>query len=284
MRIVTTTGVLPGQIGVPAILDRLKKCGFTDLDMSFYSKEIWNDLDFRSDRYEEWAYGVREEADKRGMRYYQGHSLVDVTFPKPKEEEKTFRCASILGIKYLVMHPHVNDWDKEKPGDQPYSHPFSREEFIELNTERYKRLMDLAEKHNLIILTENLLWGDGAKPTVMSELVEEVNSSRFGWCLDTGHAINLGIPLETVLECKHPPLSLHTHDCRGFQKEDHLIPGDGCIDWKKFMRLLKQIGYTGELVLEADHQPVAAPDHEKDAVIRRLYERAKELVTYYETL
>ena len=50
------------------------------------------------------------------------------------------------------------------------------------------------------------------------------------------------------------------------------------------MRLLKQIGYTGELVLEADHQPVAAPDHEKDAVIRRLYERAKELVTYYETL
>lgn len=284
MKIVTTTGVLPGAIGVPAIMDRLKKCGFEYLDMAFYSTAAYKDSLFRTERYEEWAFSVREEADKRGMSFYQGHAAFDVTYPAPEWEEKTLRCAAILGIKYLVVHPHVNDWEKEVPGDPPYSHPFSREEFINLNQPRYDRLMELAEKHNVIILSENLLWGDGAKPTVMSELVEAVNSPWFGWCLDTGHAINQGETLESLFTCKHPPLSLHTHDCYGVDKEDHLIPGDGSIDWKRFMRILKEIGYTGELVLEAEHQVHAAPDHEKDAVNRKLYERAKELAEFYETL
>ena len=86
------------------------------------------------------------------------------------------------------------------------------------------------------------------------------------------------------MECKHPPLSLHTHDCRGFDEEDHLIPGDGSIDWHKFLHILKDVGYTGELVLEAMHQTIAAKDEDRDAILRKLYERSAALADVYETL
>ena len=282
MKVVTTTAVFRGGHDLCNMLDRLKDAGFTVLDWAF---DFCGDgHPFQSDAWEEWAHMVREEADKRGMSFYQGHSAFDVTYPQPQWEERTIHCASILGIKYLVVHPHVNDWEKELPGEPPYSHPFEREEFIGLNKPRYERLMGLAEKYNVIILSENLLWGAGIKPTVMSELVEAVNSPWFGWCLDTGHVINQGESLESLLECKHMPLSLHTHDCLGFDQEDHLIPGDGSIDWHRFLQLLKQGGYTGELVLEAHHQPLAAADEEKDAVLRKLYERTKALADEYDKL
>ncbi|MBQ7923309.1 MAG: sugar phosphate isomerase/epimerase [Clostridia bacterium] len=284
MKIVTTTSVLPGSFDISAMLDELQNCGFSDLDMAFYASVSYKEHLFKNDSYEEWAYGVRNEADKRGISFYQGHASFDVTYPKPEIEEKTFRCASVLGIKYLVVHPHVNDWEKELPGEPPYSHPFGREEFISLNKPRYERLIGLAEKYGVIMLSENLLWGDGAKLTVMSELVEAVHSPWFGWCLDTGHAINQGESLESLLECKHPPLSLHTHDCYGVDKGDHLIPGDGSIDWHRFMCILKEIGYTGELVLEADSQPRAAAEKDRTAVLRKLYERAKALADVYEQL
>ena len=66
--------------------------------------------------------------------------------------------------------------------------------------------------------------------------------------------------------------------------DEHLLPGDGNIDWKEFLRVLHEIGYEGELVLEAHHQSYDAPDEEKDGILKELLVRAEKMLDYYETL
>ncbi len=71
------------------------------------------------------------------------------------------------------------------------------------------------------------------------------------------------------------PLSVHIQDSVG--GDDHLIPGDGNIDWDAFTRTLHTVGYTGDCVLEAHHQSLYAADEERDAILARLLEKGKEL-------
>lgn len=59
--------------------------------------------------------------------------------------------------------------------------------------------------------------------------------------------------------------------------DDHLIPGDGKIDWAVFTATLHTIGYTGDCVLEAHHQSLYAPDEARDAILSRLLVKGKEL-------
>ncbi|MBQ7923310.1 MAG: sugar phosphate isomerase/epimerase [Clostridia bacterium] len=280
MKIVNTTHVFPAEWDICNMLDRMKNCGFDTLDFCFL--DYTQTPEFQND-HENWAHFIREEADKRGICFTHAHASFWL-LEEAKKAEKTFQVASILGVTKMVSHPNVNDWSKEKPGDVPYQHPYPAEEFIRLNAQSVKPLLELAEKYGVMILSENLLWGESAQATVQSDFVEYVNSPWFGWCYDVGHAIHTGDPLESLLKCKYPPVSLHTHDCLGKGEEDHYIPGDGVLDWKKFARILKEIGYTGDLVLEAMRQTRKADDKDRDTILRKLYRRAKTILDDYEQL
>ena len=76
------------------------------------------------------------------------------------------------------------------------------------------------------------------------------------------------------------PLSLHVQDNHGEKKDEHLLPGDGTVDWKLFLETLHKIGYKGELVLEAHHQSIDAPDNERDAILTDLLTRAQKMREY----
>jgi sugar phosphate isomerase/epimerase len=80
------------------------------------------------------------------------------------------------------------------------------------------------------------------------------------------------------------PVSLHIQDNHAARRDDHLIPGDGNIDWRGFMEVLKAIGYTGEFVIEAHHQTLEMPDEKRDSFLDELVSRARELNTFYEQL
>ena len=49
------------------------------------------------------------------------------------------------------------------------------------------------------------------------------------------------------------------------------------MDWDALTETLKQIGYSGDCVLEAHHQSLTAPDSERDAILTRLLNRARVL-------
>ena len=78
-----------------------------------------------------------------------------------------------------------------------------------------------------------------------------------------------------------PPLSLHVQDNHGVGSGDqHLLPWDGNINWKEFLDIMKEIGYKGDLVLEAHHQSLEAPDGEREAILAELYDRAVAMRAY----
>jgi sugar phosphate isomerase/epimerase len=85
-------------------------------------------------------------------------------------------------------------------------------------------------------------------------LVELIHTSHFGdvgVCFDTGHAhimSNVPAAYETVKPYIH---STHVHD-NAKDRDSHLWPGAGTIDWKETLQLLGEAPHKPPLLLEVE--------------------------------
>jgi sugar phosphate isomerase/epimerase len=272
MNIVTTTSVFPPEYPAASILNRLAALGFTHLDMAFdYCTHP--DSPFMGEGWREWAESLRRKADGMGVRYTHSHACGGASSRSPAML-RCFEACQLLGIRYLVVHPDCSADGRE------LTHP---DEFIRHNAEAYRGLIPYAEKHNVIILSENILWNASIYPTVIADLVKTVDSPFFGWCCDTGHIHCSGVPMTDLRKVSVPPLSLHVQDNDG-SGDQHSLPGDGTIDWKEFLDILREIDYKGELVLEAHHQSLEASDDERDAILSELLRRSERMREYMDRL
>lgn len=272
MNIVTTTSVLPFDYPCDKALLRLHKAGFTHLDLAMDYCAEDKSCPFSSDGWEAWAKSLRALGEKNGVYYTHSHAWGDAA----SRHYLTYRCfdvCRVLGAKYCVVHPVY----KHEGG----SFITDDEEFVKVNAEAIKPLLEYAEKQGVIILSENILWGSSIKATAISALAEAVNSPYFGWCYDTGHANVHHLSCKELFKCKIPPISLHIQDNHGTYADEHLLPGDGDIDWKEFLDVLKEIGYKGEMVLEAHHQSLEAKDEDRDAIFEELYRRGARMREYF---
>lgn len=272
MNIVTTTSVFPFDYPCEKALLRLADAGFTHLDLAMDYCAGDKNCGFNSDSFEKWADGLRELGEKKGVVYSHSHAWGDAATRDPR----IFRCidvCKILGTKYSVVHPQYKKADG--------SFIYDDEEFVRVNAELMKPLIEHAEKQGVVLLSENLLWGSSIKATAISALVKEVNSPYFDWCYDTGHANVHHLSCRELLKCESAPISLHIQDNHGTYADEHLLPGDGDIDWKEFLDVLHAIDYKGELVLEAHHQSLEAEDRERDAIFSELLSRAKKMREYF---
>ena len=271
-QIVTTTSVFPPEYPAEGTLDRLAKVGYTHLDMAFdYCTHP--DSPFMGEGWREWAVSLRKKAEALGVRYTHSHACGDAA-SRSVPMLRCFEACELLGIRYLVVHPIFQQDGKTVTDDAA---------FIRINAEAIRGLLPYAERHGVIILSENILWGSSVYPTVIADLVKAVNSPYFGWCYDTGHVNCIGVPLSDLRRVSVPPLSLHVQDNDG-SGDQHSLPGDGTIDWKEFLTILHGIGYKGELVLEAHHQSLYAPDRERDTILTELLRRAEKMLAYYQSL
>ena len=128
----------------------------------------------------------------------------------------------------------------------------------------------------VVLLSENILWGESSDPGNIADPVEKVDSDRFGRYFDVGHARCCGYAPDVPKECSVTPMSLHIQDNDGSGNR-HLIPGDGTIDWNVFTKTLQEIGYLGDCVMEAHHQGPEESDEERDAILTRLLETAQTI-------
>jgi inosose dehydratase len=103
-----------------------------------------------------------------------------------------------------------------------------------------------------------------------------VTGPAVGLLVDTGHVAYAGGDWLAVTE-RHGERLVHVHckdvrpDVLARARSDDLsfldavvagvftVPGDGCIDYHAFARLLAKIGYRGWVVVEAEQDPVKAP-------------------------
>ncbi|MBQ8311065.1 MAG: sugar phosphate isomerase/epimerase [Clostridia bacterium] len=268
MNIVTTTSVFPPCYHAEKALTRLHNCGFSHLDLAFDYLVQECDFPFVTDAWENWAKRLGEHSERLGVRYTHAHANGNAAC-RSVPMLRSFKVCRILGIPYMVVHPLFRDADGKNID--------SIDAFVEVNAAAVKPLLEIAEENNVTILSENLLWGASIQPAAIDALVEAVNSPYFGWCYDTGHAHAFGIEANALIGLKHVPLSLHMQDNHGKGGDEHLLPGDGTIDWSQFLRVLVEIGYKGDIVLEAHHQSLDARDEDREAILCELYRRAEKM-------
>ena len=118
----------------------------------------------------------------------------------------------------------------------------------QLGLDRFKRLVEKAEKNNINIALENV-----RKPEYIEYIFKNIESDKLKFCYDCGHE-NCFTPEIDFLEKYGKKLTaLHLHDNDG-TCDQHLLPFNGNVNWKRIMSKLKELNYTGPLSFELDAQ------------------------------
>jgi sugar phosphate isomerase/epimerase len=120
-----------------------------------------------------------------------------------------------------------------------------------------EHLRAFAKPLGVRILVENI-------PNELStpdKLVEFIQASHFddvGVCFDFGHAHMMSSVSEAFEILKPHIRSTHVHD-NAKDKDSHLWPGKGSIDWKEAVELLRSAPHTPPLLLEIEGEEKISP-------------------------
>jgi sugar phosphate isomerase/epimerase len=188
-----------------------------------------------------------------GLEAYSFHAPfadhIDISAPDPdrrnvalQEILRAVEAAATLQVRYLVIHP-----GPEHASQLPCQERFQRMEHAAatLNrvAERCRELgigcvLENKLPHLLFGSTSDILWILGAMNTV-----------NIGTCLDTGHAYLSGDLYHVMHKLSGHLQIIHANDNSG-NYDDHKPPGEGHIDWERFLAELSQIEFHGGIILE----------------------------------
>lgn len=159
------------------------------------------------------------------------------------------RAAADLGARYLVLHP-----GPERGGFGPAERAARYDRAVA----SIDRICDETLRLGLELVLENMLphlFAGRARDLLW--LAGALRDLDVGFCLDTGHAFLAG-ELDTMPHRLGRRVRMsHVHDNHGLH-DDHRAPGDGKIDWGRYVASLAEIGFEGVCVLELGHYPSAA--------------------------
>lgn len=120
--------------------------------------------------------------------------------------------------------------------------------------ERLKRTVPVAERAGVTLLLENLnREPDDAEVHYLAYDVEEcrpyfetITSAAFGWAFTANHAHLVPEDCDGFLDAFGIDRigEVRLADCKG-DKEEHLLPGEGTLDFKRLFRRLEDAGYPG---------------------------------------
>ena len=120
-----------------------------------------------------------------------------------------------------------------------------------------------ARHAGVTICVENTLSEMGS-PDYLRAFVDETRLSGLRFNFDIGHANLAELPEEERLEKSFAPLrelvsSAHLHDNHG-EKDEHLPPYDGSIQWPSAIKLLKSVTPNGGLPLVLELKEKTGPE------------------------
>ncbi len=151
------------------------------------------------------------------------------------EIKRALEIAEQIPFRFLVQHLGAPNED------------FSEKKFEAAMTS-VEHLRAFAKPLGVRILLENI-------PNELSEpdrLVEMIRSAHFddvGVCFDFGHAHMMSSVRQGFEILRNHICSTHVHD-NDKMKDSHLWPGQGTIDWKEAIELLRTAPQTPPLLLE----------------------------------
>src|SRR5256884_2853818 len=131
-----------------------------------------------------------------------------------------------------------------------------------------EHLRAFAKPLGVRVLIENIP-NELSTPERLVEFIKTMHFDDIGICFDCGHAHMMnGIP-EAFAILKSHICSTHVHD-NNKDKDSHLWPGNGSIDWKQTMELLRRAPQKPPLLLEIDGEEKKSPNDEVSATFQKL--------------
>ena len=137
------------------------------------------------------------------------------------EIKRTLEVAERLPFRFLVLHLGLeqDEYDLER-----FDAAFTSLEHLRI----------FAKERGVSLLLENSP-GEINTPARLLEFLDYTHLSNVGICFDVGHAHLAGNVREAFGVVRGRVTSIHLHDNRG-EKDDHLIPFEGSIDWPGLMK------------------------------------------------
>lgn len=232
------------------IISMLKKAGFDACDFSMFLRN--NDSLIDKPDYIRLAKELRRNADDEGIVFNQSHAPFwsSSEWKKSMDEKMTFirraiEVSGILGVKLCVVHP-VNDFTAAENA-----------EYI------FNPIAQTAKDSGVLIGLENMWnWKPDSffccpaacsSPEDFNAHLDMLDPEIFAACLDIGHAEMIGVNTSAVelIEKLGPRLkALHMHD-NNKRDDSHQLPYTLAINFDNVIQALKDVGYTGDVTLEA---------------------------------
>ena len=151
------------------------------------------------------------------------------------EVKRALEIAEQIPFRFLVQHLGL-------PNES-----FSEKKFESAMTS-IEHLRAFAKPLGVRILLENIP-NELSTPHRLIEMIRAAHFDDVGICFDFGHAHMMGSISEAFEILKRLVCSTHVHDNAKLQ-DSHLWPGEGTIDWKEAMELLRSAPQTPPLMLE----------------------------------
>lgn len=166
------------------------------------------------------------------------------------EVKRALEAAEQVPIAACVLHLGLKD--------EPWN-----TRALENSLTAIEHLKAFAHPLGVRILLENL-QNDVATPEHLLEILKVGHFNNVGVCLDVGHA-HLAAPadnkgIDEAFEMLAPRVAqLHLHDNHG-QKDDHLWPGSGAIDWNNLSHRIATLPANTPGILEISYEIEVTPE------------------------
>lgn len=265
MRISTHTHYLEARFGALSAVRKCCEAGFEAIDYSMYEGDgavfgrggrvLVGEL-----RRVAEAYGVGfNQTHAPFSRFHLGEESAEHNSALFRKIVQSLDITAALGAPRVVIHPAF------------LCRNITADERFEMNMELFLALLPYAKRAGVEIAIENM-WGRhkdmSAKiiKNVCSDAdeliryVDGVGDPSVTACLDVGHAVLVGeSPDEMVRRLCSRLSCIHIHD-NDFYEDKHTLPYMGRVNFSSLAAALVDIGYTGDITLEANSFMENMPD------------------------
>jgi len=165
--------------------------------------------------------------------------------------KRSIDIAAEIGAETLIVHPGASEEDVVTAED--------RRRAVDLNIASLGELLGHPAPEGLALVLENVpitvkdndpKQRFGSRVDDIVELVEALDSARVGICLDTTHVLGSCLDLvESIRQAGPHLVATHLHDTSG-PYDEHLMLGEGIIDWVAAFAAFREVDYRGPHVLE----------------------------------
>jgi sugar phosphate isomerase/epimerase len=171
------------------------------------------------------------------------------------EVKRSLEIAEQIPFRFLIQHLGL-------PNES-----FSEKKFDSAMTS-IEHLRAFAKPLGVRILLENIP-NELSTPEKLVEMIHTAHFDDVGVCFDFGHAHMMGSVEEAFGILQKLICSTHVHDNKK-DRDSHLWPGDGTIDWKQAMELLRSAPQRPPLMLELEGDEKVNPLEKIAATFEKL--------------